>query len=57
MGLYHIPEAAIAELNALAINGVVDITSAAVMNSAFYRAVQSKTELEINRDLYLSPKI
>ena len=36
MGRYHIPEAAIAELNALATNGVVDITIAAVMNSAFY---------------------
>ena len=48
MTLYHIPAAALAELNALATNGVVDITSTAVMNSAFYRAIQSETELEVS---------
>ena len=56
MGLYRIPEAAIAELNALASNAVVDITCAAVMNSAFYRAMQTETELVVKWSPNLRPE-
>jgi hypothetical protein len=40
---------AIAEINTLASNVGVDITSAEVMNSAFYRAIQTITELAVNQ--------
>ena len=56
MVLYRIPEAAMAELNALATNGVVDITSAAVMNSAFYRAIQTETNLDASQLSNLPPE-
>ena len=48
MGIYLIPEAAFAELNVLAVNGVVDIASAAVTNSPWYRAIQTATELQVH---------
>ena len=46
MRLLDLPAAAIAELNALAAGGVVDITSPAVSGSAFYQAIQTEAVLD-----------
>ena len=46
MRLLDLPAAAIAELNALVAGGAVDITSAAVRDSAFYLAIQTETILD-----------
>lgn len=48
MKLFDLPAEVIAELNALDAVTAVDITSKAVRNSAFYRAIQTEEVLDVS---------